>query len=236
MQQINKRVLMSAVALLLVCGVSLSSGSAFAHGSDDSTSTDTSDSTSRTQVKVETENEQEHATEVENHTHDLTEQFRQQGQAKVQAESKDHAKLHTEAERGKSCSARKDALTKRMANAVAAAQRHKDTFDSIYAKVKAFHDTKGLNTTDYASLVTATDSAQADATAKIAALKALNVTVDCTQVNSLATNLSAFREAVGSTRDSLKAYRKALVTFTKAVHDSAKTTTDDSSTTNSTVQ
>jgi hypothetical protein len=242
MQQINKRIVMSAVALLLVCGVSLS-GSAFAeHGSGDSsgsgsgstTSTETENHTSTTTSSSTSSTENE--TETENHAHDLMEQFKQQGQAKVQAEIKDKANTRTAQQRQQSCEARKTALTKRMANAVTAAQRHKDTFDSIYTKVKAFHDSKNLNVANYDSLVAAVDSAQADAAAKIAALKSLDVTVDCTQVNSVTTNISAFREAVSSSRDSLKAYRKALVALVTALHGASTSTTNNSSTNNSTTQ
>jgi hypothetical protein len=238
MQQINKRIVMSAVALLLVCGVSLS-GSAFAeHGADDSsgstTSTETENHTSTTTSSSTSSTENE--TETENHAHDLMEQFKQQGQAKVQAEIKDKASTRTAQQRQQSCEARKTALTKRMANAVTAAQRHKDTFDSIYTKVKAFHDSKNLNVANYDNLVAAVDSAQADATAKIGALKSLDVTVDCTQVNSVTTNVSAFREAVSSSRDSLKAYRKALVALVTALHGASTSTTNNSSTNNSTTQ
>jgi hypothetical protein len=240
MQQFNKRIVMSVMALSLVCGISLSS-SALAHEADDSSTTsnsgssssetETHNSTSTIKSHVETGNE------TENHAHDLMEQFRQQGQAKVQAEAKDRIKTHTQAQRQQSCSARKASLTKRMNNSVAAAQRHKTVFDNIYTKVKTFKDSKNLTVANYDSLVATVDSAQADSAAKISALQSLDVTIDCTQIDSVTTNVSSFREAVGATRDSLKNYRKALVSLIKAVHGSAKSTdTNDSSTNDTTTQ
>jgi hypothetical protein len=194
MQQINKRLLAAMAVLVLVCGVSLSGSALAEQGSDSGSASPNSgsgssgssgSSTSTTPTKTEPENE----TEVENHAHDLAEQFRQQGRAKV-----------------------------------------KEVFDKIYTKVKAFHDSKNLNTTDYAALTAKVDTAQADADAKIAALKSLDVTVDCAQTN-VADGVSAFRAATSSTRDSLKAYRKALTALIVAVHQSAESTspTDNSS-------
>jgi predicted small metal-binding protein len=153
---------------------------------------------------------------------------------------KSKAQNHSQAQRQKSCEARKNALTRRMSNAVTAAQRHKEVFDKIYTRVKDFHDNKKLNVTDYDSLTSAVDTAQADSTAKIAALKALDVNVDCTQVDSLTNNVSAFREAVSSTRDSLKSYRKSLVSLITALKgaststDKSSTSSDDNSSTNGT--
>jgi hypothetical protein len=235
MQQINKRLLAAMAVLVLVCGVSLSGSALAEQGSDSGSASPNSgsgssgssgSSTSTTPTKTEPENE----TEVENHAHDLAEQFRQQGRAKVQAEVKDNVKAHTTEVRQKSCEARKASLTKRMNNLVKNSQKHKEVFDKIYTKVKAFHDSKNLNTTDYAALTAKVDTAQADADAKIAALKSLDVTVDCTHTN-VADGVSAFRAATSSTRDSLKAYRKALTALIVAVHQSAESTspTDNSS-------
>lgn len=215
MQQINKRIILSAAALLLVCGLSLSSGSALArHGADDVSETVTSE--------AETHN----SAEIENHSRDLLETFRQKGKEQLQVK-KEHVHIRTLAVRQKACEARKAGLARRMNNAVEAAQRHQSVFDKIYTRVKDFHDAKNLSTPDYDNLVAAANSAQTDAAAKIAALKALDVSVDCTQVDSLADNISAFREAVRSTRDSLKDYRKALVNLITALHDTKTSSTSD---------
>jgi hypothetical protein len=234
----GRRLIVAVAALLVVCGASLS-GSALAEhgsgsGSHDSTESGTEVKTVSTSGSGEVETETEPATEQEVHKSEtLREQFKQTAKAQVQTKAEDKSKTHTAEQRQKACTARKANLTNRMNNAVAAAQRHKDNFDKIYAKVKTFHDSKNLNTPNYDALVAAADAAGSDSVSKIAALKALDITVDCTQTDSLATNISAFQTAVKSTRDSLKDYRKAIVSLITALHDGNKTT-DDSSTNSTT--
>jgi hypothetical protein len=246
MQQFNKRILMSAVALLLVCGVSLQ-GAALAHdGVDDSASGSSSsgssgsDGTSSASSSGGSESENETTNETHTQQTDLLmRKFRDQGKVKLQ-QTESSKTRHTQQQRQKSCQARSAALTNHMKNAVTAAGKHKQVFDNIYTKVKGFHDSKNLSVTNYDQLVAAVDTAQADAAAKIAALKALNVNVDCTQVDSLTTNVSAFREAVSATRDSLKSYRKSIVSLITALKgaststDKSSTSTDDNSSTNNT--
>jgi|GEM_PF-2121088 len=240
MQQINKRLILSLAALLVVCGASLSGGTALAeHGgsnnsgpgsnSDDSVVTASTNST-------ETENEQE--TE---HSQSLREQFKEQARTKVQSEVKAKVQQKTQAQKQQACTARKTNLQNRLNNATSAAQRHKDTFDNIYTKIKNFYTNKKLNVANYNTLTTAADKAQQDAADQIAALKGLDITVDCTQADSLATNLTAFQTAEKSTRDSLKSYRKSLVDIITALHGAStstdktgSTSTDDSSTNSTT--
>jgi hypothetical protein len=252
MQHINKRLVLSLGALLVVCGASLSGGTALAEhgsnsgsgssgstsGSHDSTENETVVEHTTTTTKTDTENENEVETE---HSQTLREQFKQTAKTEVHAKMQNKAKVHTPEQIQKSCEARKTNLTKRMANSVAAAERHKANFDKIYTKVQAFHDSKNLNVTNYDTLKAAADKAQQDAADQIAALKALDVNVDCTQTDSLATNISAFQTAVKSTRDSLKAYRKAVVELITQLHGASTSTdkntgTDDSSTNSTTTE
>jgi hypothetical protein len=236
MQLINKRLLAGLSVLVLVCGVSLSgsalaeqgsggSGTSSPNSGSDSSHSNSNSSTITTKTKTENE------VEVENHAHDLAEQFRQQGHAKIQSEVKDNVKVHTTEVRQKSCEARKGSLANRMNRLVSNATKHKEAFDKTYLKVKEFHDSKNLATTNYDSLVSKVDAAQSDAAAKIAALKSLDVPVDCTQAN-VADGVSAFRAAASATRDSLKAYRSALVNLIVAVHQSAEKTSSDNSSSN----
>jgi hypothetical protein len=244
MQHINKRFILSLATLLVVCGASLSGTALAEHGGGSESGTSSSGSNNTTESHVETadasstsssdtENEQE-----TQHSMTLRDQFKQTAQTKIKTEMQDKAKVHTAAQRKQSCEARKTHLTNRMNNAVAAAQRHKQVFDSIYTKIKNFHDSKNLNVANYTTLTAAADAAQQDAADQIAALKALDISVDCTQTDSLATNISAFQTAVKSTRDSLKAYRKALVAITTALHGASTSTdkTKDSSTNTTTTQ
>jgi lysyl-tRNA synthetase class II len=232
------RALLSAVTLVIMCSASLSSAAVAEHGVppapnavSSSSSTSTNDSNSEDQTAA---GSTEQETQINDRAKTFMQQFKQEGQADVQSQSK--VKMHTQQMRQKSCEARKASLTKRMTNSVAAATRHKQVFDNIYTKVQTFYTTKNLNVANYADLKAKVDAAQADAAAKIDALKSLDITVDCTQTDSLASNLSAFKTAVGSTRDSIKAYRTSLVALITAIHG-ASTSTDknsNSSTTNDT--
>lgn len=221
-----KRFLLSLAALLLFSGVALSAPAA-AHAStsgssDDSTTTESVDSHTTDLVSDNHVSEQ---------TQELANQFKEQAKEKVQT-AKQNAKEQTQAHRQQSCEARKANLTKRMSNAVAQSEKHKAVFDKIYTRVKDFHDTKQLNVADYAALTAKVDTAQTNAQNSIDALKALDVNVDCTS-QTVADSVSAFQQAVKSTRDSLKAYRSSITDLIKSLKG-ASTGAGSNSTDNST--
>lgn len=162
----------------------------------------------------------------------LAQQFRQMAQLKIQ-EAKLNAKVHTEVERQQACNARKANLERRMGNAVTQAEKHKQVFDKIYSRVKDFYTTKNLNVSNYADLTAKVDTAAANAQASIDALKALDISVDCTS-QTVANSVSAFQQAVSSTRDSLKAYRAALVDLINSLKGASTGASSDSSTNSTT--
>ena len=246
MQHFNKRLIVCALALVVAGGVSLS-GSALAEnngGQGTSNSSSTSGGGSATStgpnsgkplirppVTAPTPMDPAKEAEIHDKANTLVQQFMMQSQAKVATQAKNAANPPSQANIQKSCEARKTALTNRMNNAVKAAQRHQQVFDSLYTKIKAFYVSKNLSVTNYSDLTAKADAAQADAAAKITALQNLNFTVDCTQTGSLATNVSAFQAAVGAARDSLKAYRQALVNLITAIQGASTANTSGSSTT-----
>jgi hypothetical protein len=223
-----RRFTFSLAALLIVSGLAMAAPASARDGSNDS-STSTSGSQgsddSTTDTTTNTQNEAE--------VHDLTTKLRQEGQTELETH-KQNGRQKTEAEREKACTARKNNLTKRMANAVKWANKHKAVIDTAYAKVKAFHDTKNLDVPNYASLTAEVDTAKANAQTSIDALSALNVNVDCTS-QTVATSVSTFQQSIKNTRDSLKSYRKAVVSLITALKG-ASTDTKDNSSTNSTEQ
>jgi hypothetical protein len=228
-----RRFTFSLAALLMVGGLAMVSPASARDGSDDSsTNTTTSSSKGSDDSTAEPTSSHETADSVE--VHNLTTKLRQQGETELETHKQD-VKQHTEAEREKSCTARKNNLTKRMANAVSWANKHKGVIDSAYTRVKAFHDSKNLNVPDYSTLTAAVDTAQANAQTSIDALSALNVNVDCTS-QTVASSVSAFQQAVKSTRDSLKAYRAELVKLIVAMKGASTATTEDHSSTNSSDQ
>jgi hypothetical protein len=200
-----KRLVFSLSTLILFSGAALATAPVYAepgssaHSPANAVMAAADDSTTGNQTE----------TEVENHGHDLAEQFRLQAKAEL-AEKKAQIKEQTQEHRQQACEARKSELTKRMSRAVTQAQKHKEVFDKIYTRVQDFYTNKQLNVSDYDSLKAKVDAAQADAAAGIQALKETDVSVDCTS-STVADSVSAFQSAVGSTRDSLKAYRSALV-------------------------
>lgn len=232
MQKI-KTFIISLSVFTLLSGVALVTPASArdGHGSDDNRVNNPSTQTGASDQLAENNSSISSNAKTESEASDLVEQFREQAKEKTQ-EARDKAKEHTQAEREKSCTARKTALTKRMNNTVAQAQRHKQVFDKIYARVKEFHDTKQLNITNYDSLTANVDKAQTDAEANITALSSLDVSVDCSS-QTVAASVGAFQQAVKNTRDSLKAYRSALVELIKALKGAStgsESTADNSST------
>lgn len=204
-----KRILISLSTLMLFSGVAMVAPvSARAAVADDNASNTSTDS-----------------------SNDLKEQFQQDAQDRLQTLRQNH-KEQTQEHRQQACEARKSNLQRRMTNAVAAANRHKEVFDKIYTRVKDFYTNKNLNVTNYADLTAAVDKAQTDAQSSIDALSALDVNVDCTS-QTVAGSVATFQTAVKSTRDSLKAYRSALVDLIKSLKGAstgANGTTDNSNT------
>lgn len=158
---------------------------------------------------------------------DLAQQLRQQAQEHVQqVRAKGQAK--SQAARQHACIARQAALTRRMNSAVDHAQKHKQVFDKIYTRVKDFYIAKKLNVTDYATLTAKADAAQASAATNVSALQSLDISIDCSSPD-VASSVSAFQQAVKSTRDSLKSYRAALVDLINSLKGASTGTQSGSS-------
>lgn len=159
-------------------------------------------------------------TSSETHINNLVEKFRTDSKdtTKDELRAKETEKLKEA--RIKVCDARKDSIDNRITRTQSRAGSYKEKLDAIYVKVKTFHDSKNLTVTNYDQLVAAVDAAQADAAAKVAALKAVTTTIDCTSQN-VADSLSAYKAALTATRDSLKTYRGTLVDLMKAVRQAA---------------
>jgi hypothetical protein len=215
-----KRFVLSLSALLLISGVALAAPVSARHASaEDST------------VSSDSSSSDDSASSPDDSGHQIAEQLKLEAKSKLEAAQAKHQE-RTQEQRQKACTARKANLTKRMANAVSQADRHKGVMDDFYTKVKDFYTNKNLNVTNYADLTAAVDKAQTDAQTSIDALSALDVNVDCSS-QTVAASVSAFQTAVSDTRDSLKVYRKSLVDLITALKG-ASTGTDKSSDSGST--
>jgi len=157
----------------------------------------------------------------DNKVRTLVDNFKQRAQDSNTDERKKQVSDRTADGRKRVCENRKRSIDVRIDRTVQFATKHKELFDKIYARVKAYVSDKGLIVPDYDNLIAKVDAAQADAANKLAALQALDPEIDCTQ-ERVADGLSAYREALKDMRDSLKNYRAALGDLIKAVHDAKK--------------
>lgn len=197
-----KRILLSSTVLLMFSAVSFAMPVA-AHGQSGADSD---------------------SSQTQNQGLSLAEQFKEKAKERMQT-ARQNAKERTQAQRERACTARKAALTRRMDNAVARAKNHKAVFDKIYTRVQNFYTAKKLNVADYSTLTAAANTAQTATQTNIDALQALDITPDCSS-QTVADGVSAFQQAVGSTRDSLKSYRSALVNLINSLKGASTSTTN----------
>lgn len=137
-------------------------------------------------------------------------------------------KEHTQAQKQKSCEARQTSINKRVNNYAKAAQRHLDVFNSIFTKVQAFETKKNLNVPTYEALVDTAKTKQAAAQTAVDTLKALDVSIDCTQADPAA-SVATVKTATANARTTLHEYRKAIKDIVVALKG-ASTSTDKTTT------
>jgi len=171
-----------------------------AMGSPTETKPPTSSTTNQTNAENETASETETNTEVTN--------LRKQGQELLQTK-RETVKAHTETEKQNACKAHQAEINKRSANYATAAQRHLEVFNKIFTRVQDFQKTKQLNDPNYDTLVATATAKQAAAQTAVDALKALDVSIDCTQPDP-ATSVATLKTAVANARTALQDYRKAI--------------------------
>ena len=154
--------------------------------------------------------------------------LRSQAQSLLKTERQNH-KEHTMARRQQACTVHQTEINNRVNNYATAAQRHLDTFTSIFTKVQAFQTSKQLTVSNYVTLVAAAQAKQTAAQSAVDALKALDVKIDCTQPDP-ATSLAAVKTAVKNARTALQDYRSAIKDVIVALKGGSTSTSDTSST------
>ncbi|HET6924487.1 MAG TPA: hypothetical protein VFH39_01485, partial [Candidatus Saccharimonadales bacterium] len=226
-----------AMAVLAVAPVAADQGSGGA-SSDDSLST-----TSQTQIGSDNG-----SVKTEFHAHPLSNSDEQvalttsetesgssdNGHHSLRAEAeallnqkRQNGKEHSAAQRKTACEAHAAEINTRSQNYAAAAQRHLDVFNSIFTKVQAFQTSKQLNVSNYDSLVATATAKQTAAQSAVDALKALDVSIDCSSTDPAAT-VATLKEAVINARTTLQDYRSAIKDVIVALKgaSTANTTTD----------
>jgi hypothetical protein len=246
MKRIIKQSALMLAAIAMVLGLAVGPVSA-EHGSDDSGSGSSSNGSSDDDSGSGTTTETVHVTSTTlSSSQPVTDSESSDdnsgsGSGKLHGKAKklltdlrQKGKEHSQEARQKACTQRQNSIDHRTAAYASAAGRHLDTFNKIFAKVQAFHDNKHLNVTDYNTLVAAATAKQVTAQSAVDALKALDVTIDCTQSDP-ASAVATVKAAVQNARTALKDYRTAIKNVVVALKGAStaqdKTSTDTSATT-----
>lgn len=102
--------------------------------------------------------------------------------------------------------------------------------DKKYAKVQEFYTTKNLTVTNYETLKSNVDTAQAASQAAVDALKDYNFTFSC-DTPGLGQQLDGLRLVANEAKTKLKDYRKALVDLINSITSSVEQNSTSSTTT-----
>ena len=200
-------------------------------GSGDSSSQTTTDSSTSGSGgdKTETEQQQpEKETETDSETSKTVGHLENEAKTLLETERKDGSK-HSELARKTACKAHEVEINRRVNNYADAAQRHLDTFNSIFTKIQNFVTDKQLTVTNYDALVATAQSKQTAAQQAADALKALNVSIDCSQTDP-AQSVATVKTAVANARVALQAYRSALKDLVTAIKGASTAHDQQSST------
>ncbi len=233
MQQLHKRISLAlatafGIAALAAAPVWAEHGGTTVHA-DTATGTSGSTSHSETTTQVATTSDTETETTTDGSTDTTT--LRQEAQEMLQTK-RQNVKEHTAEQKQKACEAHAKEINKRATNYAAAAQRHLDVFNAIFTKVQAFQTNKQLNVTGYDALVATATAKQAAAQTAVDNLKALDVSIDCTQTDPAST-VATLKTTTAATRSALQDYRKSIKDIVVALKGASTAQTDKSTSTDS---
>lgn len=221
-----------ALAVMPVAAEGSDAGSSSGSGDSSNTSTTTdqsgsgSSTTSGSHDGTETTTETStNSTETENEVHTL------EDKAKTMLETdRKNGKEQNQQQRQASCKAHQAEINNRVSDYAAAAQRHLTVFEGILTKVQSFYTSKNLSVSNYATLLATAQSKQADAQTAVDALKALDVSIDCTQPDP-AQSVATVKTAVSSARTALQAYRTAIKDLIVAIQGASSAQNNTQTTT-----
>jgi hypothetical protein len=232
MTKITNKLRLSLALPIIAGSMVLAPVTVFAqHGSDDGTSGTSGKDTSVRTVARETEtvNEAGDDNGVDTQT---TEMIHSKASALL-AEKRQNGKQHSAEQKKKSCEARQANIKKRADNYAVAAQRHLNVFNKLFTKVQAFQTKKQLTVANYDALVATATAKQTAAQTAVDALKAADVTVDCTQSDP-ASAVANLKEATANARKALHEYRLAIKDVVVALKGASTAQDGDDTTTPST--
>lgn len=142
--------------------------------------------------------------------------FHQEGKQLVQGLVNAHAKTHSQSQRTKSCQAAKNGLETKLKNLQENASKSESVINSIYSKALTYQKQKNLNPSNFSSLISAANAAQAKAVVSVSALSGLSVNLDCGSA-TVAQNVATFKVAAQQVRSDLLTYRKDVVAVLQAL-------------------
>ena len=215
-----KRFLASVLTLSMLLGI-VGYIPAMAHEGETDSSGSQSSSSKLEQKKQELEQAREAAKQK---AEEAREAAKQQLEAKKQ-----EVEDRTEEARSKSCEARQSNIDNRLSNIVANAQKHEDKFTSIYQRVQDFATKKNLTVENATALTDAVAAAKTAVDNDIATLSELKGSVDCSNPDTVASTLSAFKDQASNLKNDLKSYRDSIRSYAQAVKKSAETALESKS-------
>lgn len=139
----------------------------------------------------------------------------------LEGQARKNAKLRTEKERKDNCQVRKQGLEKKYRNLAANSQNHLSRYDSVLAKAVAYHERQNIESSAYDEALVSAQSAQAAATASVAALRGLSPTIDCNN-ETVASDVALFKAAVEQARADLSAYKTAIKSVLAALKNESE--------------
>ncbi|MDB5166620.1 MAG: hypothetical protein JWM37_692 [Candidatus Saccharibacteria bacterium] len=203
------------------------------------TSTSGSSSESgRTRVRVPETVHRSGETEVKSGTHAIETEFEHRSSLEARAKSllandRKNGKEHTVAERQKYCKEHQTAITAKITKIGTKAQKHLDSFDATFIKVKAYQTKNQLPVSNYEELVATATAKQAAANAAVGALVSVSGKVDCSSADP-ATSVATVKAAADDAKAALQAYRSSVKAIVEALLAAQPASTTSKSTTEGT--
>lgn len=225
MNSIKKLVLLPALALVFsVFAVPVYAHEGHDHGDDDSSSQGaTDDSSSRKRGRDA--NKVEDSATHRSSSHNREEAAKLRG-AELLAAAKASHTAKSKTERQKVCKVRKQGIENRSSRIVTAAERHQARIDGILTQVVAYQTDKNLAVANWDTLLAAANATKAESAASVAALKAVQPSIDCNS-ETVATDIANFKAAAEQARNDLKGYKQAVKALLTAVREAKPSATTE---------
>lgn len=144
----------------------------------------------------------------------------------ILAEKMAAAQTKAKETRTKACEARKENIKQRWTKISEFAGKHKGSFENVLNRIVEFKNKNSLVVPNEEELFAAIDAAKTEVAENLAALESLRGTVDCSDPDSVASGIEAYKSQVKNLVTSLKAYRETIRDYAQAVKNAASSAQD----------